>query len=37
MVQTGNVIDDIFDKPEPYYTRVGSGGLIKVRSIMKIV
>lgn len=22
-------IDDIFDKPEPYYTRLGSGGLIK--------
>lgn len=22
-------IDDIFDTPEPYYTRVGSGGLIK--------
>jgi peptidylprolyl isomerase len=27
--QTGNVIDDIFNTPEPYYTRVGSGGLIK--------
>lgn len=25
----GNVIDDIFSTPEPYYTRVGSGGLIK--------
>uniref|UniRef100_A0A7S4I2W1 peptidylprolyl isomerase n=1 Tax=Odontella aurita TaxID=265563 RepID=A0A7S4I2W1_9STRA len=25
----GNVIDDIFNTPEPYYTRVGSGGLIK--------
>lgn len=24
-----NKIDDIFDTPEPYYTRVGSGGLIK--------
>jgi FKBP-type peptidyl-prolyl cis-trans isomerase len=22
-----NKIDDIFDTPEPYYTRVGSGGL----------
>jgi len=22
-------IDDVFDTPEPYYTRVGSGGLIK--------
>jgi FKBP-type peptidyl-prolyl cis-trans isomerase len=22
-------IDDLFDSPEPYYTRVGSGGLIK--------
>jgi FKBP-type peptidyl-prolyl cis-trans isomerase len=22
-------IDDIFDTPEPYYTRVGAGGLIK--------
>lgn len=28
--QTANKIDDIFDTPEPYYTRVGSGGLIKV-------
>jgi hypothetical protein len=26
-----NKIDDIFETPEPYYTRVGSGGLIKVR------
>ena len=26
---TGNVIDDIFETPEPYYTRVGSGGLLK--------
>ena len=24
-----NKIDDIFDTPEPYYTRVGSGGLVK--------
>lgn len=24
-----NKIDDIFDTPEPYYTRIGSGGLIK--------
>mmetsp|Transcript_30781 Transcript_30781/g.64530 ORF Transcript_30781/g.64530 Transcript_30781/m.64530 type:complete len:192 (+) Transcript_30781:122-697(+) len=24
-----NKIDDVFDTPEPYYTRVGSGGLIK--------
>mmetsp|Transcript_10663 Transcript_10663/g.13177 ORF Transcript_10663/g.13177 Transcript_10663/m.13177 type:complete len:200 (-) Transcript_10663:90-689(-) len=24
-----NVIDDIFDTPEPYYTRLGSGGLLK--------
>ena len=24
-----NKIDDIFETPEPYYTRVGSGGLIK--------
>jgi peptidylprolyl isomerase len=22
-------IDDIFDTPEPYYTRLGSGGLLK--------
>jgi len=29
VVQTGNKIDDIFDMPEPYYTRVGSGGLLK--------
>jgi len=27
--QTGLVLDDIFDTPEPYYTRVGAGGLIK--------
>lgn len=24
-----NKIDDIFDTPEPYYTRMGSGGLLK--------
>lgn len=24
-----NKLDDIFDTPEPYYTRVGSGGLVK--------
>lgn len=24
-----NKIDDIFETPEPYYTRIGSGGLIK--------
>lgn len=24
-----NKIDDLFDNPEPYYTRVGSGGLLK--------
>jgi FKBP-type peptidyl-prolyl cis-trans isomerase len=30
--QSGQKIDDIFDSPEPYYTRVGSGGLLKVRS-----
>jgi FKBP-type peptidyl-prolyl cis-trans isomerase len=29
VVQSGNKIDDIFDTPEPYYTRIGSGGLIK--------
>lgn len=29
VVQTGNKIDDIFDTPEPYYTRIGSGGLLK--------
>jgi len=28
-IPTGNTIDDLFDNPEPYYTRVGSGGLIK--------
>jgi peptidylprolyl isomerase len=26
-----NKIDDIFGTPEPYYTRIGSGGLLKVR------
>lgn len=26
-----NKIDDIFDTPEPYYTRIGSGSLLKVR------
>lgn len=26
----GNKIDDIFDTPEPYYTRIGSGGMLKV-------
>jgi FK506-binding protein 1 len=25
----GRKIDDIFDTPEPYYTRMGSGGLLK--------
>ena len=29
VLQSGNKIDDIFDTPEPYYTRIGSGGLIK--------
>ena len=24
-------IDDIFDTPEPYYTRIGNGGMLKVR------
>ena len=24
-----NKIDDIFETPEPYYTRLGSGGLLK--------
>ena len=33
--QTGNKIDDIFDTPEPYYTRVGSGGLLKVRRVRR--
>ncbi len=28
--QSGNKIDDIFDTPEPYYTRIGTGGLLKV-------
>ena len=26
---SGNKIDDIFDTPEPYYTRLGSGGLLQ--------
>jgi FKBP-type peptidyl-prolyl cis-trans isomerase len=25
----GNKLDDLFDNPEPYYTRLGSGGLLK--------
>lgn len=25
----GRKLDDIFDTPEPYYTRLGSGGLLK--------
>mmetsp|Transcript_12525 Transcript_12525/g.24976 ORF Transcript_12525/g.24976 Transcript_12525/m.24976 type:complete len:198 (+) Transcript_12525:144-737(+) len=29
VVETGNKLDDLFDNPEPYYTRVGSGGLLK--------
>lgn len=29
VAQSGNVIDDIFNTAEPYYTRVGSGGLLK--------
>jgi hypothetical protein len=29
---SNNLLDDIFGTPEPYYTRVGSGGLIKVSS-----
>lgn len=28
-IPTGNIIDDVFDTPEPYYTRVGAGGLLK--------
>ena len=32
--QTGNKIDDIFDTSEPYYTRVGSGGLLKVSELV---
>jgi len=28
-VDTGNKIDDIFNTPEPYYTRVGSGAMLK--------
>jgi|AntRauTorckE5430_2_1112549.scaffolds.fasta_scaffold04408_1 hypothetical protein len=30
VLQTGIKVDDIFESPEPYYTRVGSGGLLKV-------
>merc|ERR1712157_144699 len=26
---TGNLVDDVFGTAEPYYTRVGSGGLLK--------
>jgi len=29
VVQTGDVLDDCFNTPEAYYTRVGAGGLIK--------
>ncbi|EJK54543.1 hypothetical protein THAOC_25816 [Thalassiosira oceanica] len=29
VLPSGNKIDDIFETPEPYYTRIGSGGLIK--------
>ena len=36
-VLNGNKVDDIFDSPEPYYTRVGSGGLLKVNFIMHSV
>jgi hypothetical protein len=32
-----NKIDDIFDTPEPYYTRIGNGGLIKVSGIKDII
>lgn len=35
-VKGGNKIDDVFDTPEPYYTRVGSGGLLKVCIVMNI-
>lgn len=28
-VTNGIILDDVFNTPEPYYTRVGSGGLIK--------
>jgi hypothetical protein len=34
VVENGNKIDDIFDTSEPYYTRVGSGGLLKVNLMM---
>ncbi|GKY97082.1 hypothetical protein MPSEU_000666700 [Mayamaea pseudoterrestris] len=31
-------IDDIFDTPEPYYTRMGSGGLLKgVESVLPLM
>ena len=31
-------IDDIFDTPEPYYTRLGSGGLLKgVESVLPMM
>lgn len=29
-------IDDIFDTPEPLYTRVGSGGMLKVSTHAKV-
>mmetsp|Transcript_25743 Transcript_25743/g.36323 ORF Transcript_25743/g.36323 Transcript_25743/m.36323 type:complete len:194 (+) Transcript_25743:79-660(+) len=29
VAESGMKIDDIFDTPEPYYTRIGSGGLLK--------
>lgn len=33
-----NKIDDIFDTPEPYYTRIGSGGLLKgVESVLPMM
>jgi hypothetical protein len=37
VLQTGNKIDDIFDTPEPYYTRVGSGGLLKVGCLLLLL
>jgi peptidylprolyl isomerase len=31
-------IDDIFETPEPYYTRMGSGGLLKgVESVLPLM
>lgn len=33
----GNKIDDIFDNPEPYYTRIGTGGLLAVRNITRSI